>query len=100
DETPQCDKHEEAQQPPAESEVYTGCGRPGNLFHYVSDGTSKRKCLWWGEHLRAAPAPVPVPVPKINEKSLSINRLCYAITKKMFPLNTGNIFVLFSIHIF
>src|SRR5699024_1649927 len=34
DETPPCDKHEEAQQPPAESEVYTACGRLGNLFHY------------------------------------------------------------------
>src|SRR5699024_11101509 len=33
DETPKCGKHEEAQQPPAESVVYTGCGRIGNLFH-------------------------------------------------------------------
>src|SRR5699024_318471 len=33
DETPQCCKHEEAQQSHAESVVYTGCVRIGNLFH-------------------------------------------------------------------
>src|SRR5699024_8889315 len=61
---PRVAKHEEAHQPPAESEVYTGCGCLSNLFHYnrhssnidrsyvavyinyeatiFSDGTSKR----------------------------------------------------------
>src|SRR5699024_8414611 len=82
DETPKCGKHEEAQQPPAESVVYTGCGRIGNLFHsyrhksdidrsyvavYINYDVYKQQLFsmgrviasvfGWGEHLRAVPIP-------------------------------------------